>query len=451
MKSFIKKLATVLMASSLVLSAGVAQAAYQSLSDAELKAAYVKTNIQASKTGFVEFAPPLLGMQTKIVYSPVANNVPANLAISISVLGTSAASLMNLSDSNPLGPFGSLTEVTSTDMLGEWQEYIDPESAFVSIGQESASGFVLEEYQVTRPGPGKIAVHFAGHSETQVDPEGNQVAEESDVIFTLNDGLITGIELSTNSEENPSKGVTTYEYRVPEIQREFDRAVSAWKSSHFDLTSMGTLDRLINVFKTSQAAALKSGLTVKSTSKLQPGFALYDAKTKQSAIVQGSTGKPVNGIGFTGATATLADAFALSLGIDVFKEPNGIKFNSSTNTYKLKGSTGQTSTLKVNSLGRITSVSSVLFGGPSMEFAFTYSTDKTLWSKWGALGKTSRLLAVWVVNAKDELQTSKVVFTKTSTGVKATGSKGETSTFKTSGMKATQVAALFKQLGYVLK
>lgn len=452
MKSFIKKLATVMMASSLVFTAGVAQAADQPLGDAELKAAYVESNILASKSGFVEVSPPLiLGMQSKTVYSPVGNNVPANLAISISILGTTQATLMNLSDSNPLSPFGSLTEITSTDMLGEWKEYIDPESALLSIGQESPSGFVLEDYQVTRPEAGKIAVHFAGHSETEVDLEGNLVAEESDVTFTLTDGLITNVELSTTSEGNLSEGVTSYEYRVPEIQREFGIAVSAWKSSHFDLSSMATVDRLIKVFKTSQTAALKTGLTVKSTSKSLPGFALYEPKTKQSAIVQGATGKPVSGISFAGATDTFADAFSLALGIDVFTGPNGIKFNSKTNTYTLRGSTGQTSTIKVNSLGRITSVTSVLFGGPSMDLTFTYATDKTLWSKWGALGKTTRLLAEWVVNAKDELLTPKVVFTKTSTGVKATGSKGKTSTFKTSGLKATQVAALFKQLGYVLK
>jgi hypothetical protein len=91
-KTFIKKLASALVALSMVLGAGAAQAADQTLADAELKAAYAASNIRASKTGFAVTSPPMvLGVQSKTIYSPVGNNVPANLAISISVFGTSQA------------------------------------------------------------------------------------------------------------------------------------------------------------------------------------------------------------------------------------------------------------------------------------------------------------------------------------------------------------------------
>jgi hypothetical protein len=46
---------------------------------------------------------------------------------------------------------------------------------------------------------------------------------------------------------------------------------------------------------------------------------------------------------------------------------------------------------------------------------------------------------------------SKLVFTKTKTGVKASGAKGYSAQFNTSGISTSVVAAVFKQLGYVLK
>ncbi len=451
-KSLIKKLSATVVALSLLLGAVSAQAAEQTLADAELKAAYVQSNIQAAKTGFVATLPAqILGLQSKTIYSPGANNVPANLAITLSMFSVNSASLMNLSQANPLSPFGSSSKIMSSGMLDNWQQYIDPQAVGQEIGQVSPEGFVLEEYVVTRPAAGQIAVRYVGHSETEIDEEGNLYAEQSNLIFTLEAGLITSVELSSNAEDYLDVGLTTYEYAVPEIEHEFDKAVNYWKASHFDVTMLGNVDRLIKAFKTSQTAALKSGLTVKSTGKALPGFALYEPKLKKSALVQGASGKPVNGISFDGATTPLADAFAVVLGLDMFPGSNAIKFTSKTNTYTLTGANGQASTIKVNSLGRVTSVSSVFFGGPSVDYTFTYAADKTLWAKWGNFGPTSQRLAQWIVGAKDELQTPKPVFTKTSTGVKATGSKGKSISFKTSGMKATAVAALFKQLGYVLK
>lgn len=152
-----------------------------------------------------------------------------------------------------------------------------------------------------------------------------------------------------------------------------------------------------------------------------------------------------------GASDTFAYAFAVALGIDVLTGPGAVKFVSRTNTFTLKGATGQTSTIKVNSLGRVTSVFSFLFGGPSIDYTFSYAADKTFWGKWGAMGPTTARLAQWIIGAKDELATAKPVCTKTSTGVKATDPKGKSIKFKTTGMNATAVAALFKQLDYVLK
>ncbi len=454
MKTFIKKLASALVALSMVLGAGAAQAADQTLADAELKAAYAASNTRASKTGFAVTSPPMvLGVQSKTIYSPVGNNVPANLAISISVFGISQASLMNVSDSNPLSPFGTSSKINSTGALDSWQKYIDPEALGMAIGQEAPNGRVLEEYAVTRPSAGKIAVRYVDHSETQRDLEGNVVAEASDVVFTLDAGLITSVELTSSADDYVDEGLTTYEYDVPEVQHEFDKAVMAWKSSHYELASLGMVDRLIKAFNSSKAAALKTGLTMKSTGKALPGFAIYEPKLKKSVMVQAASGKPVYGLSFVGATSTLDDAFAVTLGIDLFKGAGAVKFSSKTNTYTLKGMGGQATTIKLNSQGRIASVSSVVFGGPSssINYTFSYTADKTLWAKWGTLGPTTARLANWIVGASDELQGAKAVFTKTSTGVKATGSKGKSITFKTSGMKAAAVAALFKQLGYVLK
>lgn len=451
MKTLTKQLVASLAALSLALGATSASAETTTLTDAALKSALEASNAQAVKTGFVTTSPSmLLGMQTKAIYSPGENNVPANTAVVISLMGTTAASLMNLSQSNPLNPMGDALDPVGNGALDEWQNYVDPDAGGLVIGQESVDGFVLDEYSVTRPAENQIAVHFAGHSETQTEPDGTPYSEESDLIFTLENQLITSIAVTTTAEDYIDEGQTKIEYRVPEIQREFGLAISAWKSTHFEFSSMPMVDRLIKAFKSSKAAALKSGMTMKSTSKVLPGFALYEPKSKKSVIVQKASGKPTAGVGFTGAPNVFDDAFAVALGIDVFTGAGSLQFTSKTNTYKLKGVNGQAATIKLNSQGRITSISSVLFGGPSLDYSFTYATDKTLWSKWGAGSAKTQQLMQWIINAKDELGTTKVVFKKSAGAITATGAKGAKSTFKTTGMKATQVADLFKLLGFVL-
>ncbi len=84
-------------------------------------------------------------------------------------------------------------------------------------------------------------------------------------------------------------------------------------------------------------------------------------------------------------------------------------------------------------------------------YTFAYSTDKTLWAKWGNFGPKTQALMAWIIGAKNEVFSSKLVFTKTKTGLKVTGAKGYSSEFNTSGISASVVSAVFKQLGYVLK
>jgi hypothetical protein len=95
-KTFIKKLASALVALSMVLGAGAAKAANQTLGDAELKAAYAASNIQAMKDGFVMVPPSVQAMSSKVVYAPASTAVPANVAVSISFGQIAAASLMNV-------------------------------------------------------------------------------------------------------------------------------------------------------------------------------------------------------------------------------------------------------------------------------------------------------------------------------------------------------------------
>jgi hypothetical protein len=57
----------------------------------------------------------------------------------------------------------------------------------------------------------------------------------------------------------------------------------------------------------------------------------------------------------------------------------------------------------------------------------------------------------WILDVDEVVWGSKLVFTRTKTGVKATGAKGYSAQFNTSGISASTVATVFKQLGYVLK
>jgi hypothetical protein len=57
----------------------------------------------------------------------------------------------------------------------------------------------------------------------------------------------------------------------------------------------------------------------------------------------------------------------------------------------------------------------------------------------------------WIIGAKYVVFGPKQVFTKTQTGVKVTGAKGYSTQYDTTGISASVVSAVFKQLGYVLK
>ena len=447
-KTFIIKLASALVALSMVLGAGAAQAANQTLADAELKAAYAGSNIQAMKDGFVMVPPSVQAMSSKVVYAPASTAVPANVAVSISFGQIVAATLMNVHDANPLNPLGMGDSGELTDVLDQWLEVVDPEAAGLALGIESELDWTLEEYEVTRPAAGKIAVHLVKRSGTQVDQNSNPIVEEIDAIFTLDAGLIVSVEVASNIPNNSDEGVTTLAYDPVVVGDEFAAAVSSWKQTRFDSTSLALAMRITKAFQSSETAALKTGVTIKSLGKNRAGFGLYNAALKKSVAVSQESTKPATAVAFKGSVETFGDVWASVFGFDQF-EKGSIKYSSKTLTYTLRGSAGQSATIKLNSQGRVSEVTTT--GVFASRYTFAYSTDKTLWAKWGNFGPKTQALMAWIIGAKYQVFGSKQVFTKTKNGLKVTGAKGYSAEFNTSGISASTVSAVFKQLGYVLK
>jgi hypothetical protein len=450
-----QKLVVALVALSMVLGAGAAQAANQTLGDAELKAAYAASNIQAMKAGFVMMPPALQIMTSKAIYAPKSTMVPANVAVTVSFGGTSAATLMNVHDTNPLNPLGSGDSSAVTDVLEAWFEVANPDEAGLALDIASPEDWTLEEYEVTRPADGQIAVHLVKRSGTMVDQNSNPIVEEVDAIFTLDAGLITSVNVTSNIPNNTDEGVTTISYDPVVIADEFAAAVSSWKQTRFDSTSLTLAMRITNAFQSSKTAALKTGVTIKSSGKSIAGLGLYNSSLKKSVAVRQDAAKPgsaVNSpaslVAFKGVEETFGDVWSYLLGFDQF-EKGSIKYSSKTSTYTLRGSDGRDSTIKLNLQGRVASVSTT--GFIATTYTFTYSTDKALWSKWGNFGPKTQALMTWIVGAKNVVWGSKLVFTRTKTGVKATGARGYSAQFNTSGISASTVAVVFKQLGFVLK
>jgi hypothetical protein len=450
-----KKLAVALVALSMVLGAGAAQATTQTLGDAELKAAYAASNIQAMKDGFVMVPPALQIMTSKAIYAPKSTMVPANVAVTVSFGGTSAATLMNLHDANPLNPLGTGDSSAVTDVLEQWFELANPDEAGLALGIASPEDWTLEEYAVTRPAAGQIAVHLVKRSGTEVDQNSNPIVEEVDAIFTLDAGLITSIKVTSNIPNNSDEGITTISYDPVVIGDDFAAAVSSWKQTRFDSTSLTLAMRITKAFQSSKTAALKTGVTIKSSGKSMAGLGLYNASLKKAVAVRQDAAKPgskvnspASSVAFKGVEETFGDVWSYLFGFDQF-EKGSIKYSSKTSTYTLRGSDGRDATIKLNSLGRVASVSTT--GLIATTYTFTYSTDKALWSKWGNFGPKTQALMTWIVGAKYVVWGSKLVFTKTKTGVKASGAKGYSAQFNTSGISTSVVAAVFKQLGYVLK
>jgi hypothetical protein len=189
-------------------------------------------------------------------------------------------------------------------------------------------------------------------------------------------------------------------------------------------------------------------VTIKSLGKGRAGFGLYNAALKKSVAVSQESAKPATAVAFKGAVETFGDVWSYVFAFDQF-EKGSIKYSSKTLTYTLRGTSGQTATIKLNSQGRISEVSTT--GILASRYTFAYSTDKSLWAKWGNFGPKTQALIAWMIGAKYQVFGAKQVFTKTKTGLKVTGDKGYSAEFNTSGMSASTVSAVFKQLGYVLK
>lgn len=455
MKTLIKKLTVALVALSMVLGAGAAQAANQTLGDAELKAAYAASNIQAMKTGFVMVPPSLQIIKSKYIYAPTSALVPANIAVSMTFGQVSATTILNVHDNNPLNPLGSSDSNATTDVLEDWFELVHPDEAGLAFGVENAEEWTLESYEVTRPTPGQIAVHLTKRSGGLVDQNSNPVVQEIDATFTVYAGLIVAVDVASNIPNNSDEGRTTLNYDEQAVATAFAAAVSNWKQTRFDPTSLVLAMRITQAFQDSKVAALKTGVTVKSTGKDLAGFGLYNATLKKSVIVRQAAPKsgskvmpPASSIAFNGVEETFGDIWAYVFSFDQFNK-GSIKYSSKTSTYTLKGVMGSVSTIKLNSQGRVASVSTS--GIIDTRYSFAYSADKALWAKWGNFGPKTRSLMSWIVDVDEVVWGSKLVFTKTKTGVKATGAKGYSAQFNTSGISSSVVAAVFKQLGYVLK
>ena len=157
---------------------------------------------------------------------------------------------------------------------------------------------------------------------------------------------------------------------------------------------------------------------------------------------------PASSIAFSGVEETFGDIWSYVFSFDQYNK-GSIKYSSKTSTYTLKGVMGSASTIKLNTQGRVASVTTS--GIFDARYAFTYSADKALWAKWGNFGPKTRSLMAWIVDVDEVVFGSKLVFTRTKTGVKATGARGYSAQFNTSGISASTVAVVFKQLGYVLK
>jgi hypothetical protein len=454
-KTFIIKLASALVALSMVLGAGAAQAANQTLADAELKAAYAASNIQAMKDGFVMVPPSLQTITYKYVYSPTSQLVPSNIAISMSLGQVSATTILNVHDYNPLNPLGSSDSNVTTDVLEDWFELVHPDEAGFALGVENAEEWTLEAYEVTRPVAGQIAVHLDKRSGVWVDQNSNPVVREIDAIFTLDAGLIVAVEVTSNDPNNVGDGRTTLNYDPEFVADAFAAAVLNWKQMRFDSTSLTLAMRITKAFQSSETAALKTGVTIKSLGKDLAGLGLYNSALKKSVIVRQAAPKsgskvnaPASSIAFSGVEETFGDIWAYVFSFDEFKK-GSIKYSSKTSTYTLKGVMGSVATIKLNSQGRVAAVSTS--GIFDTSYTFSYSADKALWAKWGNFGPKTQALMAWIVDVDKVVWGSKLVFTKTETGVKATGAKGYSSEFNTSGISASTVSAVFKQLGYVLK
>ena len=450
-----KKLAIALVALSMVLGAGAAQATTQTLGDAELKAAYAQSNIQALKDGFVMVPPSLQIITSKYIYAPTSALVPANIAVSLSFGQVSATTILNVHDNNPLNPLGSSDSNVTTDVFEDWFELVHPDEAGLAIGVENAEEWTLESYEVTRPTPGQIAVHLAKRSGSLVDQNSNPVVQEIDATFTLYAGLIVAVDVVSNIPNNSDEGRTTFTYDPVVVADAFAAAVSNWQQTRFDPTTLTLAMRITKAFQASKAAALKTGVTIKSTGKDLAGIGLYNATLKKTVIVRQPVPKsgskvvpPASSIAFSGVEETFGDIWSYVFSFDQYNK-GSIKYSSKTSTYTLKGVMGSASTIKLNSQGRVASVTTS--GIFDARYAFTYSADKALWAKWGNFGPKTRSLMAWIVDVDEIVFGSKIVFTRTKTGVKATGARGYSAQFNTSGISASTVAVVFKQLGYVLK
>jgi hypothetical protein len=455
MKTLIKKLTVALVALSMVLGAGAAQAANQTLGDAELKAAYAQSNIQALKDGFVMVPPTLQIITSKYVYEPHSQLVPANIAVSMTLGPVTATTIMNVHDNNPLSPLGSSDSSVTTDVFEDWFELVHPDEAGLAFDVENAEGWTLEAYDVTRPTPGQIAVHLAKRSGTEVDQNSNPVVQEIDAVFTLYAGLIVAVDVVSNIPNNSDEGRTTFTYDPVVVADAFAAAVSNWQQTRFDPTSLVLAMRITKAFQASKAAALKTGVTIKSTGKDLAGIGLYNATLKKMVIVRQAAPKagskvvpPASSIAFSGVDETFGDIWSYVFSFDQYNK-GSIKYSSKTSTYTLKGVMGSVATIKLTSQGRVASVTTS--GIFDSRYSFTYSADKALWAKWGNFGPKTRSLMAWIVDVDEIVFGSKLVFTRTKTGVKATGARGYSAQFNTSGISASTVAVVFKQLGYVLK
>jgi hypothetical protein len=455
MKTLIKKLTVALVALSMVLGAGPAQAANQTLDDAELKAAYAQSNIQAMKTGFVMVPPSRQIIKSKYVYAPTSALVPANIAVSMTFGPVTATTILNVHENNPLSPLGSSDSSVTTDVFEDWFELAHPDEAGLAFGVENAEGWTLEAYDVTRPIPGQIAVHLAKRSGTEVDQNSNPVVQEIDAVFTLYAGLIVAVGVVSNIPNNSDEGRTTLNYDEQAVEAAFAAAVSNWQQTRFDPTTLTLAMRITKAFQASKAAALKTGVTIKSTGKDLAGIGLCNATLKKTVIVRQPVPKsgskvvpPASSIAFSGVEETFGDIWSYVFSFDQYNK-GSIKYSSKTSTYTLKGVMGSAATIKLNSQGRVASVTTS--GIFDARYAFTYSADKALWAKWGNFGPKTRSLMAWIVDVDEVVFGSKLVFTRTKTGVKATGARGYSAQFNTSGISASTVAVVFKQLGYVLK
>ncbi len=433
--------------------ASPSSAATDRVGNAELQAAYTKSNETIWATGVVFSPPPVLGgfMTYKMVYAPKSTLSPGNVGASVETMGIKTAVVYSMQPGSPLS-VGGLGANSIFD--SSFSQIIWPDEDGFLLGEADKYGRTLDEYIVSKPDASNIAVHMSYIDPSQPDENGDPAVLTTDSVFTITNGLITRAERTSANANSllSGDGVNTFDYSAAGVNREWVLLIDSWKSTHFDSSTLPLATKLTKAYFASEAAARKYGMTITQarTSKANASIATYDASKKKSVIIVWDAKKKPNQVSFSYAPSTISNMWANVLGVDYFKSKS-IKYTAKTRTYDLKGQSGSVAKIKLDTKGRIISTS--VSGGLMAESrTISYAPSKATITTWGGFGTKGQALISWALGLNKALFTSNITCTKKGTVISAKRKTGisEVLTFDTKGMKATDVAKIFALLGLKL-